>query len=205
MTKTSAPATTNRNQLRQHFRRLRRDLSHQQQHDASESLAQQVINLKVLFPGQRIAIYLASDGEIDPQPIADYCWKHGIDVYLPVMHPFCKGYLLFQHYHHHVHLKPNVYGIAEPVLNCAQVSPVEQLDIIFTPLVAFDADCNRMGMGGGFYDRTLAPLTKNNRLASNTKLIGIAHDCQQADHLPFQSWDVPLSQIITPKQVFSRD
>ena len=76
--------------------------------------------------------------------------------------------------------------------------PVKQLDIVFTPLVAFDREGNRMGMGGGYYDRTLQHWQENH----SPYPIGIAHDCQQVEHLEQQHWDVPLGEIITPSHVY---
>ena len=78
------------------------------------------------------------------------------------------------------------------------VCPVNQLDIIFTPLVAFDSQGNRMGMGGGYYDRTLAHWQTN----QTPYPIGLAHNCQLVEQLPVQAWDIPLAQIITPDKIF---
>lgn len=73
---------------------------------------------------------------------------------------------------------------------------IHQLDVVITPLVAFDITGNRMGMGGGYYDRTLA----NWRTDQRPLPIGYAHDCQQVDKLAKQHWDIPLPYIITPTQ-----
>ena len=89
----------------------------------------------------------------------------------------------------------NQFGIAEPKLDCSKVCPVQSLDIIFTPLVAFDSSGNRLGMGGGFYDRTLAACK-----ARGPALVGLAHQCQQSDALPHAPWDVPLHAIATPQK-----
>ena len=94
----------------------------------------------------------------------------------------------------------NKFGIAEPVLDVSQLIPLPELQLIGLPLVAFDQHANRMGMGGGFYDRTLqnvqfcrpAPL-----------LVGLAHQCQQVPSVPTEAWDVPLQHIVTPAQIFS--
>ncbi len=75
---------------------------------------------------------------------------------------------------------------------------MSQLDIIFTPLVAFDATGQRLGMGGGFYDRTLQDWEIAYAQQRGPYPIGLAHDCQRVDVLPVQDWDVPLPEIITP-------
>ena len=70
---------------------------------------------------------------------------------------------------------------------------IYQLDMVCMPLVGFDRQCHRLGMGGGFYDRSLA----NNKNPKLTKL-GLAHDCQQVDVLANQPWDIPLDGVLTP-------
>lgn len=179
-------------QLRRLIRHRRQSLSDQQQHDYAQALALTLTS--TLTPNiKRVALYLANDGEIDPQPFINSCWANNIDVYLPVLHPFCAGNLLFLRYQKNTTMIINKYGIHEPKLDVTLVSPVSELDIIFTPLVAFDNKGNRMGMGGGYYDRTLSA-------NPSVKTIGLAHDCQQVDALVTQPWDMPLDKIMTPTQ-----
>ena len=99
----------------------------------------------------------------------------------------------------------NRYGIKEPVRAKDQSTKslttclAQDLDIIFTPLVAFDSVGNRIGMGGGYYDRVLAPWFTEQ---TGPYPIGLAHDCQHLNSLPIQAWDVPLPEIITPQHHF---
>ena len=69
--------------------------------------------------------------------------------------------------------------------------PLNELDIIFTPLVAFDRQGNRLGMGGGFYDRTLQQWQQKSFIP-----VGLAHQCQQVEKLPVETWDIPLERIL---------
>ena len=87
----------------------------------------------------------------------------------------------------------NKYGISEPKLDVRVVKTSATLDIIFTPLVAFDDAGRRLGMGGGYYDRTLSKLDQN-----HTAVIGLAYDQQKITQVPSESWDVDLTAIITP-------
>ena len=178
--------------LRKTIRHRRQSLSKEQQLAASTALSIQLLK-NVPDNIKRVAIYLASDGEIDPQLFIEGCWQRDIDVYLPVLHPFSRGNLLFLRYDKQTKMSVNKYGISEPALNVSLVLPARKLDIIYTPLVAFDAQGNRMGMGGGYYDRTLAA-------NPHVVTVGIAHDCQQVDELTVQPWDIALQRIITPTQ-----
>lgn len=187
-----------RQQLRNHIRQLRQQLSPVAQQQAATALAAQVLTLPQLAASQHIALYLANDGELDTFALIQALWQQGKNVYLPVLHPFVAGYLLFVRYDKDTLLYPNKFGIPEPLPACHQLLPLQQLDIIFTPLVAFDAAGNRLGMGGGFYDRTLSQLPPN----SPCQVIGLAHHCQQVAAVPSEAWDIPLKQIITPAKHF---
>lgn len=193
-----AKTTNPRQLLRKMIRTQRQQLSAQAQQQAAQDLLQQALALPQVLQQQHFAIYLANDGELDTYPLIQALWQRGKNVYLPVLHPFVAGYLLFVRYDKDTLLHPNKFGIPEPLVACHRLMPVQQLDIIFTPLVAFDAAGNRLGMGGGFYDRTLSQLTPGN----SCQVIGLAHNCQQVDAVPGEAWDIPLKQIITPSKQF---
>lgn len=190
-----------RQQLRKQIRQQRQQLSPAAQQQAAMTLVQQVLALPQLPSCQHIALYLANDGELDTYPLIQALRQLDKHIYLPVLHPFVAGYLLFVRYDKDTLLYPNKFGIPEPLAACHRLIPVQQLDMIFTPLVAFDAAGNRLGMGGGFYDRTLSQLPPGSRC----QVIGLAHNCQQVDAVPGEAWDIPLKQIITPAKhwVFS--
>lgn len=187
-----------RDHIRQKVRLARRSLSSEQQVVDAKKLLCNLIKLPKVQQANHIAISLAFDGEIATQPFIEWCWKNNKQVYLPVIHPFSKGHLLFLHYTETTEMIKNQYGIAEPKLNIQLVLPVNKLDMICTPLVAFDKQGNRIGMGGGYYDRTLAPWFTQQ---TGPYPVGLAHDCQQVAQLPVEPWDVPLPKIITPSQV----
>lgn len=184
-----------RSQLRKNIRQRRNSLSVTEQHSAEIALTARLSNHSKIKQAKRIAIYLSNDGELSTANFIDWCWQQKKEVYLPVVHPFSPGNLLFLHYQKNTKLVNNIYGILEPQLNVTMVCPIDQLDIICTPLVAFDRSGARLGMGGGFYDRSLVNWQR-------TKLypLGLAHDCQLVDSVPVQSWDIPLPEIITPSK-----
>jgi len=191
-------AMPSRQQLRTEIRRRRMALTVSDQLQAATALVQQVLQQPVLMAKQHFALYLSNDGEINTAPLIAALRAAGKTLYLPVLHPFAAGYLLFQQYQPATPLHANRFGIAEPELNCADIKPVAELDVIFTPLVAFDSRGQRLGMGGGFYDRTLAQLAANH----NASIIGLAHSCQQVAQVPVEPWDQPLHAIITPAHYY---
>ncbi|QOL13170.1 5-formyltetrahydrofolate cyclo-ligase [Dickeya dianthicola] len=184
-----------RQQIRQQVRQRRRALSREQQAVFAGQAAERAMAHARLGDARRVALFLSFDGELDTQPLIDALWQRQKQVYLPALHPFCHGHLLFLRYAPDTELVWNRLKIQEPRLDVRQVLPVEQLDVLLTPLVAFDAVGQRLGMGGGFYDRTLQHWRSRGPYP-----IGLAHDCQQVDALPAESWDVPLPEIITPSR-----
>ncbi|MEO9275625.1 5-formyltetrahydrofolate cyclo-ligase [Marinomonas sp. 5E14-1] len=187
-----------RQTLRRQLRQARRNLSSVEQCLAAEhlleSFKQYLSNTdapesKVI---KNVALYLANDGEISPHVLCQYFWQQGINTYLPVIQ---KKQLAFASYSKASIWQENIYGIKEPMTK--DYLAKENLDIILLPLVGFDADGGRLGMGGGFYDRTF----EGKKSTERPLLIGLAHDCQQVKSLPIESWDVPLQAFITPTQV----
>ena len=182
---------TLRNQLRQQIRKVRANLTALQQQQAEDSISQQALALIEERNAQHIALYISFDGEISTEKLIKILWMQGKQVYLPVLHPFNPNHLLFLRYLPETPMLKNKFGILEPKLNVQNVLPLKELDILFTPLVAFDKQGNRLGMGGGFYDRTL-----QNWRNSSFIPVGLAHQCQQVEQLPTEVWDVPLHQIL---------
>ena len=182
---------TLRHQLRQQIRKTRANLTALQQQQAEDSITQQALALIEERNAQHIALYISFDGEISTEKLIKILWMQGKQVYLPVLHPFNPNHLLFLRYLPETPMLKNKFGILEPKLNVQNVLPLKELDILFTPLVAFDKQGNRLGMGGGFYDRTL-----QNWQNSSFIPVGLAHQCQQVEQLPTEAWDVPLHQIL---------
>ncbi|MCD1127043.1 5-formyltetrahydrofolate cyclo-ligase [Jinshanibacter sp. LJY008] len=182
--------------LRKKVRQLRNSLTPEQQYLAAQILCQKLCNHPEIKTAQHISLFLSFDGEVDTHPLIQALWQQNKSLYLPVLHPFSPGHLLFLHYTPETPMISHPFGIQEPRLNVQSVLPVSQLDVIITPLVAFDTQGNRLGMGGGYYDRTLKHWRNNN----GSYPIGIAHDCQQVDALPYEDWDIPLPEIITPSR-----
>lgn len=181
--------------IRRLMRQRRRSLTPQQQQRASEALAAQLTRLTTFRYRQRIAFYLANDGEIDPGFALGIAQRAGKTCFLPVLHPLKMNRLYFVRQRAGDSLTSNRFGIAEPSLRHRAIASLHAIDLILLPLVAFDRQGNRLGMGGGFYDRTLS------RRAPHTLLIGLAHSCQETDSIARQPWDIPLHAIVTDREI----
>lgn len=189
-----------RRQLRQTLRQKRRSLSFEEQRQASERLALNLLRHPDLHRARHIGIYLANDGEIDPSLYIDLARKKGIRFYLPILHPIYTGKLVFSPYFDGVQLTANRFGIPEPPFPRSRRKPAWALDAVLFPLVGFDETGGRLGMGGGFYDRTFA--FSRIRPGMAPKLIGLAHDFQRVEQLPIEPWDVPLHGVVTDKRCY---
>ncbi|WP_313097778.1 5-formyltetrahydrofolate cyclo-ligase [Atlantibacter hermannii] len=192
MTQQPLPLST-RQQIRQQIRLRRKSLTHEQQTQAAQQAAARMMGFAPVVEAQTVAAFLSFDGELDTRPLIEGLWRAGKKVYLPVLHPFSAGNLLFLRYFPDSDLVLNHFKIHEPALDVRHVLPLNKLDVLITPLVAFDTTGQRLGMGGGFYDRTL-----QNWRAHGLFPVGYAHDCQQVDALPVEEWDIPLPAVITP-------
>lgn len=186
-----------RQQIRQQTRLRRRALTPEQQTLFALQAADRMMAYPPVLRAHTVAAFLSFDGELDTQPLIEQLWRAGKRVYLPVLHPFSPGNLLFLHYHPCSNLVVNRLKIREPKLDVRDVLPLSQLDVLITPLVAFDASGQRLGMGGGFYDRTL-----QNWRQYHLQPVGYAHDCQQVEALPTEQWDIPLPAVVTPAKTW---
>ncbi len=186
-----------RQQIRQMVRQRRRALSAQAQSHYAQQATERALAFPPIAQAKRIAVFLSFDGELDTSPLINALWRNGQQVYLPVLHPFSRGNLLFLHYTPETPMTRNVLKITEPRLDVRNVLPLAQLDTLIVPLVAFDNTGQRLGMGGGFYDRTLQHWQQHGFTP-----VGYAHDCQQVESLPVESWDIALPQVITPSRLW---
>lgn len=182
-----------RKMLRARMRSQRRQLSSFEQSRAAASVLTQLQTFLRYRLARRVAFYFAADGEIDPDPLLNHALECGKSCYLPVLKPFNQKQLHFVRYQPGLPLKKNRYGIEEPVILSSSIAALKTLDIIFMPLVAFDRQGHRLGMGGGYYDRTLSALRTNTKPLR----IGLAHSFQEVDRLPDAPWDIPLDYIAT--------
>ena len=141
-------------------------------------------NLKI------IGGYYPTNYEIDDLEILDYFFKKGSMISLPKIKK--KNQMEFFKWHKNDPLLLNKYGIPEPE-TAKKVYP----DIIFVPIVAFDRELNRLGYGGGFYDRYIQKISK----IKKTLKVGLAFSFQKLKNIPVNKHDQKLDIIVTEKDI----
>ena len=192
------PAPLSRPQLRRMLRNARRALTPSEQRMAAHGLYRQLAQHPLFRRAKHIALYLPTDGEIDPRLLLRAAQRRGKATYLPVLSAWPRTKMVFQRVKPGEKLLPNRFRILEPRVNISRQRKVWALDLVLLPLVGFDDAGGRLGMGGGFYDRSLAYLARRQSWRKPT-LLGLAHECQKVDRLAQASWDVPLAGTVTDK------
>jgi 5-formyltetrahydrofolate cyclo-ligase len=183
---------------RAQMKQRRNELDHGEIQDASASVCKKLWQIPALRRAKRVAIYMSVAGEIDCLPIAETAWLRKKRTFAPVL---AGKQLVFAPLRHDTRLRTNRYRILEPVYLNAQCVQAKHLDVVIVPLLAFDRNGNRLGMGGGFYDRTFAFMRQRKTLR-RPLLIGVAHDFQRVSDLHPTGWDVPLHAVITEKESY---
>ncbi len=192
---------TDRRELRRDFRKRRRAITPSERLIAARKIARLLAKAHLLLPGKRIAVYLAHDGELDPKDIIQQAHRRQALVYLPVITSAQNKRMRFAPINSPPRAwRANRYGIHEPGAIPRLHRSAAQLDVVLLPLVAFDSQGHRLGMGGGYYDRALALRGRRNHW-HKPLLIGLAYDCQEASSLHNARWDIPLDMVATPTRL----
>lgn len=189
-------------QLRKKLLAQRNKLTPQQCKQAALAVCTVVSEQQFFRAATDIAFYFSVNNELDTLPLLQTALQQGKKCYLPILDEASKDKprLLFLSCNKATKMRKNKFGILEPVQlsNDLGVS-ITDLSIIFLPLVGFDAKGNRLGMGAGYYDHTLAELCSSKISGLNHKpaLIGLAYACQEVAHITAETWDVPLTGVAT--------
>jgi len=181
--------------LRRTLRRLRAGLPDHVRRAAAEQIARQGRALRLIVAGRRIGFYMPAKGELDCLPLLDRALWLGAECYLPVVPQRSQKKLWFTRLGDGRYWSVNRYGIAEYGQRQDRYRAA-RLDLLFLPLLGFDARGYRVGMGGGYYDASLAHLARQRRWR-RPKLIGLAYACQEVAGFSPDPWDVPLDGVLT--------
>lgn len=185
--------------LRRRLRALRRDVAPAERRRAASAVVHRLMEWPIFTAASRIAAYWACDGELEPRPLLERVWAAGRCLYLPVL---SDASLRFAPYHPDTPLRRNRFNIPEPDMPSTECLEPAELDLVISPLVAFDASGNRLGMGGGFYDRSFAFLRDPHYRGRRPCLLGLGYEFQKVAELPRQPWDVPLGAAVTEAALY---
>ena len=180
-----------RKTLRAELRAARRAIGSLQRLQASRLVADQVDRIFHLRAGQRVALYSPLAEELDSAPLIELARARGCRVYLPRIERRTHAMRFVAA---SAITRANHLGIAEPL--GSQVCGARWLDLVFLPLVGFDAYGMRLGMGGGYYDRAFAFRNLRNTWRG-PKLIGIAYAFQHVPMIEPAAHDVKLDAVVT--------
>ena len=174
---------------------LRQQLDESIQSNAAQQFAEEFAQTPLFQNSQRIAFYWPFKGELDPCVLLKTAWQQNKQCFLPVLLPDTTlgslGQMAFFSYSPRDVLHKNHYGILEPDPKSAKKGLPENLDLVLLPLIAFDDQHNRLGMGAGYYDKTFAFL----RPEQKPYLLGLAYGFQHCLQLPVDPWDVVLDGV----------
>lgn len=159
---------------------------------ASAIIANRVTRLPIFVRSRLVACYLSTGSEVNTSAIILRAWRMKKRIFVPDTQR--GGTLDFREIRPDSEFTSGPFGIPEPI--GGSVLAASLFDLVVVPVVAFDADHYRIGMGGGYYDRTFSFL-RHRKLFLKPKLVGVAFDCQRVDKITPNPWDIRLFRIIT--------
>ena len=187
---------TDLNLLRKRIRAQRRLISTSERRFAEKKIADELEKISVVRQAKRLAVYLSIDGEPNLAITILKSIKRKNIILTPVIH---GKNIRFSPLNNESVLRKNHLGIQEPS-GRTFIEP-HLLDVVLVPLVAFDNDGTRVGMGAGYYDRCFQFLLSK-ASCNKPKMIGIGYEFQRVKNLKRQPWDVPLWSAVTDKGIY---
>jgi 5-formyltetrahydrofolate cyclo-ligase len=182
--------------IRTTIKQVRSNVSNSYRITSSNHICTRIRALEQYRKAKTLALYFAVNREIDLTSLWNSAPLQGKFCYFPALKDDLT--LAFLPATPATPFKKNKYGIPEPDVSFDEAIPVEELDLIIMPLIAFDMRCTRLGMGAGYYDRTL----EKKRLKN---LFGVGFQFQLVDFIDPEPWDIPMDAVITQKAIYWRN
>jgi 5-formyltetrahydrofolate cyclo-ligase len=167
---------------------------------AARQVERQALSHRLIASQRRVGFYMPAKGELDCLPLLNRALWLGAECYLPIVPHYSQRKLWFTRLRDGRHWAVNRFGIPE-FGHRHDKYRAAWLDVLFMPLLGFDRRGYRMGMGGGFYDASLAFLGRQRRWR-RPRLIGLAFEAQRVERLPEDPWDIPLDGVLTEKRFY---
>ena len=197
MALSSSSLSSARRPIRAELRAKRRALTPAQRAHAARLVARNVDRAFRLRPGKRVAIYAAMREELDTTPLIELALARHCRVFLPKIDRY-TGHIEFVETHADAVQSANHLGILEPQGTAA--IGARWLDLVLMPLVGFDQRGVRLGMGGGYYDRTFA-FRNTHTTWRGPRLVGLAYAFQQLPSIDAAAHDVRMDAVATDQGV----
>lgn len=185
-------------ELRSTLRKARRKLSADRRAEAASRIARLACTLSAVRRARCIAAYMAHRGEVSCEPIIEWARGRGVNLLLPVV---AGRHMRFAPYRPGDTLAAKRWGILEPEWRPRRWLSARRPNVVFAPLVAFDSAGNRLGQGGGYYDRAFA-FRQAARHWRRPLLVGLAYEFQRVGELQAKRTDVPLDAVITERRTY---
>jgi len=186
-----AKQDTGQSALRRSSRAARVAMTDAERKTASGKIVKTVIHSSWFQRAKLLACYLPTHEEVDTWLLIERAWRMKKRTFAPVINK--KHVMQFCEISPQSKLFQNQYGLSEP-REGELIAPCE-LDLVITPLVSFDNDGNRIGMGGGYFDRTFSFL-KHRKHLLHPKLVGVAFACQRVEKITANPWDIRVFRVI---------
>lgn len=180
--------------LRKCMKEKRAALSEEEALQKNQAIHSKLLASSVLEEAEKILVYLSFDHEIDTRPLIDRWLEEKRQVYVPVMEAETRSIFPVRIFEGYRNLPKNNYGIQEPSLDEASVLDVGQLDLVIVPGLAFDKLGNRLGYGGGYYDRFIP------KLSETAKTVALCYGFQLVEEVPVDPFDQKIQLILTELQ-----
>jgi len=185
-------------EIRKTMKVARKQLPQATQESAAQKIFKHFISQNLLENNINIGSYHSVNGEVLTNAFENCIHSLEKKIYLPVLSKTQNGHLNFVLKTPYTKMQFNTYNIPEPI--GTEVISATSLDIVLVPLVAFDKNCNRLGLGKGYYDKTFA----FKQTTQKPMLIGLAYDMQKVDHFNINIWDIPMDMVITETSIYVR-
>ena len=182
-----------KDEIRKPLLALRAQLSKLEQQEKSAQIIAHIKQSDIFMQSKKIAFYHAVRGEADPEGLHSST-SNSQKFYLPLLSSNKNQGLVFAPIDENTQYKNNAFSIPEPIVETHELLDAKELDLVIMPLLGFDLAGNRLGMGGGYYDRCFAFKHSN---TSKPILMGFAYDFQKIKSLITEPWDIGLDMIAT--------
>lgn len=180
--------------IRKKMHKIRESMSNTERMKKSDQICERVENFIHEENLRSIMVFVGMKNEVDTLSLIDRLIDYEKIVLAPVMDEVTKELLPYRLIDHENELVRNDYGIYEPHPQICELFPIEQIELVLVPGLAFDKNGHRVGYGGGYYDRFL-------KKCSRAIWLGLAYEKQLTDHIPHEKWDVPVEMIATEERM----